>query len=78
MCVGNLRKDKPTRPVETAPYDNTKYTTKTWKVFKHNLALYTGAQQYDWQVIALIKLKFPKSLHGLYDKQGHYDGAPNA
>jgi len=71
MRVGNQDKSKPTRPVEPDPYDNANYASKTWKVFKHNHALFKETQNYDWQVIALIKVKFPKGLHGLYDKQGH-------
>ena len=71
MRVGNQNKTKPTRPAEPAPYDNANYASKTWKVFKHNHALFKETQNYDWQVIALIKVKFPKGLHGLYDKQGH-------
>ena len=40
MRVGNQNKAKPTWPVEPAPYDNANYASKTWKVFKHNHALF--------------------------------------
>ena len=71
MRVNNQDKDIPMRPSEPAPYDNNAHTRRTWKEFEHKLGLYSETHRYDWQVIALIKLKFPKSLHGLYDKYGH-------
>ena len=56
MQVGNQNKAKPSWPEEPAPYDNSNYASKTWKVFKHNHALFKETQNYDWQVIALIKV----------------------
>ena len=40
-------------------------------MFKHKLEIYAECHKYNWQVIALIKRKFPRNLHGLYDKFGH-------
>ena len=71
MRVNNPNKGIPIRPSEPEPYDNNAYTRRTWKEFEHKLALYAETHKYDWEVIALIKLKFSKSLHGLYDKYGH-------
>ena len=71
MRFNDQQKTIPLRPIEPTPYDNSTYTTKSWKIFKHKLALYSETHKYDWQVITLIKLKFPKSLHGLYNKYGH-------
>ena len=48
MRVGNTETNKPTRPVEPAPYDNANYASKTWRVFKHNHALFKETQRYDW------------------------------
>ena len=65
MRVNNPDKGIPIRPGEPDPYDNNTYTRRSWKEFEHKLALYSETHKYDWQVITLIKLKFPKSLHGL-------------
>ena len=69
--VQNQTSAIPTRPTKSTPYDNSKYTRKSWKEFEHKQLIHGECRKYDWQVIALIKRKFPRSLHGLYDEFGH-------
>jgi hypothetical protein len=49
----------PTRPLKPADYDDDNYDPKSWKKHKHALAMFTETEQYDHQIINLIKAKFP-------------------
>ena len=57
----------PTRPLRPADYDDDKFESKSWKKHKHALAMFVETEQYDHQIINLIKTKFPQGLDGLYD-----------
>jgi hypothetical protein len=57
----------PTRPLKPADYDDDNFDPKSWKKHKHALAMFTETEQYDHQIINLIRAKFPQGLDGLYD-----------
>jgi hypothetical protein len=57
----------PKRPQKPVDYDDDNFDSKLWKKYKHALAMFVETQQYDHQIINLIKTKFPQGMDGLYD-----------